>query len=130
MSLAVVGETSLIQCIFGVSPTPLTVLPDRTVMAEGMLMGNITDFIPLANIMTFDECISLANPEVLAATIAADGVLTPMPCIPVTIDPWISEALDVIVTEGPALDQTATVMCLWAGVIHVDEAGNFTGHAP
>ena len=43
MSFAVVGETSLIECCFGTAPTPLTVLPDRTVMAEGMLMGNITD---------------------------------------------------------------------------------------
>ena len=50
MTLAVVGETSLIQCSFGLTLSPLIVLPDRTVMAEGMLMGNISDFIPLANI--------------------------------------------------------------------------------
>lgn len=130
MTLAVVGELSLIQCIFGVAPTPLNVLPDRTISAEFMLMGNITDFIPLVNIMTFGECISLANPEVLSATIAAAGVLTPMPCVPVTVDPWISEALDVIATEGPALDQTSTVMCLWAGLIHIDEPGNYTVMVP
>ncbi len=130
MTFAVVGELSLIQCLFGLVPTPLTVLPDRSVVAEGMLMGNITDFIPLVNIMTFGECVSLANPEVLIATALAMGVLTPMPCIPVTVDPWISEALDVIVTEGPALDQTSTVMCIWAGLIHVDEPGNLTIEVP
>lgn len=130
MSLAVVGETSLIQCSFGLVPTPLTVLPDRTVTAEGMLMGNITDFVPLVNIMTFGMCVSLANPEVLTATIADFGILTPMPCIPVTADPWISEALTVMVTEGPALDQTAIVMCAWAGAIHIDEPGNMTVMVP
>ena len=130
MSLAVVGELSLIKCIFGMIPTPLTVLPDRTVTAETMLMGNITDMIPLINILPFGMCTSLANPEVLVATIAAFGVLTPMPCIPVIVDPWLTEALDVIVTEGPALDQTATIMCAWAGLIHIEEPGNFTVMVP
>lgn len=130
MSLAVVGMTSVIHCSFGIVPTPLVVLPDRTIMAEGMLMGNITDFVPLANIEPFGECISLLNPEVLAATIAAFGVLTPMPCIPVTVDPWVSEAVDVMVEGLPALDETALVMCVWAGVITVLEPGNFTVMVP
>lgn len=130
MTLAVVGELSLIQCMFGIVPTPLTVLPDRTVSAETMLMGNITDMAPLLNILPFGLCTSLANPEVLTATIAAFGVLTPMPCVPLIVDPWLTEALDVIVTEGPALDQTATIMCIWAGLIHIDEPGNFTVMVP
>lgn len=130
MTLAVVGELSLISCIFGTVPTPLTVLPDRTVFAEVMLMGNITDFIPIVNIMSFVMCTSIANPVVDAATVAKAGVLTPMPCIPVVVDPWITLALDVIVTEGPALDQTAMVLCAWAGLIHVDEPGNFTVMVP
>jgi hypothetical protein len=130
MSLAVVGETSLIQCSFGLAPTPLTVLPDRTVKAEGMLMGNISDIVPLVNIHPFGECISLANPEVAAATAADFGILTPMPCVPVTVDPWASEALTVHVQGFPAIDQTAILMCAWAGVIHIDEPGNTTVMVP
>ncbi len=130
MTLAVVGTTSLLQCSFGLAPTPLVVLPDRTVMAEGMLMGNISDMVPLANIMPFGECISLANPVVSAATIAAAGVLTPQPCIPATVSPWVSEAVNVMVQGPPALDQTSILMCTWAGVIHVDEPGNFTVMVP
>ena len=130
MSLAVVGAASAIRCSFGMVPTPLIVLPDRTILAEAMLMGNITDFVPIANIEPFGECISLANPEVLAATTAAGGVLTPMPCIPVTVDPWLSEAITVMVQGAPAIDQTAIVMCLWAGVISIVEPGNFTVHVP
>jgi hypothetical protein len=130
MSLAVVGETSLIRCDFGLVPTPLTVLPDRTVTAEMMLMGNISDFMPLANVMDFVECISLTNPEVLIATIAALGVLTPMPCIPITVEPWLSEALDVTVGGPPALDETAMVLCIWTGPVMVLEPGNFTVMVP
>lgn len=130
MSLAVVGELAMIKCLYGVSPSSLTVLPDRTVMAEGMLMGNITDCISLANIMTFDECLTVENPEVEVATDAASGVLCPMPCIPVIDSTWVSEALTVIVTEGSALDQTSIVMCTWTGVITVDEPGNATVMVP
>jgi hypothetical protein len=130
MSLAVVGATSSIQCSFGLVPTPLIVLPDRTVTAEGMLMGNISDMLPLANIEPFGDCVSLANPEVLAATIAALGVLTPMPCIPVTVEPWVSEALTVLVQGMPAIDETAILMCTWLGVIHINEPGNFTVMVP
>jgi len=130
MTLAVVGVTSAIQCAFGLAPSPLIVLPDRTVMAEVMLMGNITDMIPIANIEPFAECISLTNPMVLMATIAASGILQPQPCIPVIVDPWVSEALDVLVEGPPAIDQTAIIMCIWAGVIHVDEPGNFTVMVP
>lgn len=124
MALAVVGEISLIQCLFGLVPTPLIVLPDRTIAVDGMLLGNITDFVPMLNIEPFGECVSLANPEVIAATAAAMGVLTPMPCVPITPDPWISEALGVEVNGAPVLDQMSTVMCIWAGLIHVDEPGN------
>jgi len=130
MSLAVVGELSAIQCLFGAMPTPLIVLPDRTITAEFMLMGNISDMIPFANIETFGECVSLTNPEVIIATAAAMGVLTPMPCVPIVTDPWVSEAMTVLVEIMPAIDTTAVVMCIWAGAIHIDEPGNATVEVP
>ncbi|MDR2437860.1 MAG: DUF4280 domain-containing protein, partial [Planctomycetaceae bacterium] len=42
---------------------------------------------PIVNLATFGMCSSPANPAVAAATAAALGVLTPMPCIPVTVAP-------------------------------------------
>lgn len=130
MTLAVVGATSMIHCDMGLAPTPLMVLPDRTVVAEMMLMGNISDMVPLLNIEPFGECISLANPAVAAATAAAAGVLVPMPCIPVTVAPWVTGALNVMVQGMPALDQTSLLMCTWAGPIQVIETGNFTVTVP
>lgn len=131
MSFAVVGETSFIKCSFGMIPTPLLILPGtRTVMAEGMFMGNITDIIPLVNIESFGLCVSLLNPAVAAATAAAGGVLVPMPCVPVTVAPWLSMALTVLVEDRPAIDQTAFTLCTWAGIITIIEPGNFTVLVP
>ncbi len=49
------------------------------------MIGNChTENKPFVSIMPFAMCTSPANPTVAAATAAAMGVLTPMPCIPVT----------------------------------------------
>ena len=129
MSLAVVGMSSLIKCSFGIAPTPLIVLPTRTVTASAMLLGNITDCIPLANILPFGMCTSMANPQVLIATAIDLGILTPMPCIPIIVSPWITAAVNVI-AQAPVLDQTSMTMCAWAGVITVIQPGNFTLMVP
>ncbi|MBL8677065.1 MAG: DUF4280 domain-containing protein, partial [Alphaproteobacteria bacterium] len=75
-------------------------------------------------------CSTIANPEVKTATAAADGVLTPVPCVPVIVDPWLTEAVDVIVKDGPALDESSTIMCTWRGSIHIEEPGNSTVMVP
>ncbi len=72
--------------------TVLNVLPQNRTLTSGMPVANIMDHIPLLNIPTFGLCQSPANPVVAAATAAALGVLTPMPCIPATASPWIPAA--------------------------------------
>lgn len=124
MSFAVVGLTSVIRCSFGMIPTPFIVTPERTVMAELMLMGNITDVAPLKNIIPFGLCTSPLNPAVIAA------MGTPMPCVPVPVTPWLSLALPVLVQGAPALDKSSILICSWAGVITVMEPGNFTVMVP
>ncbi len=126
MALNVVGMASLLSCSFGIAPDMLIVLPDTNVVIEGMLAGNMMDNIPFANIPGFILCTSLLNPEVDAATAAAFGVLIPMPCTPMTFEPWITEDVNVMITGMPAIDQTSILMCDYAGVITVDEPGNFT----
>jgi hypothetical protein len=84
------------------------------------------DHIPIANIAPFGMCASIANPTVAAATAAALGVLTPMPCVPATPAPWLPGAPTVLIGGMPALDNTCKLMCLWAGVIQIVNPGQTT----
>lgn len=73
-----------LQCSFGRAPGSLVVLPLNRTYTDQQPDANIMDHVPMVNIMPFGMCASLANPTVAAATSAAMGVLTPMPCIPNT----------------------------------------------
>lgn len=108
---------ALMQCSFGVAPSALVVLPANKVMAEGPPAANIMDHKPMVNIMPFGVCSSPANPMVAAATAAALGVLTPMPCIPATAAPWVPGAATVLIARMPALDNISKCMCNWGGAI-------------
>jgi MFS family permease len=60
---------------------------------------------------------------VLAATAAALGVLTPMPCVPVTAAPWVPGSLKVMNGGMPAVDSNCKLLCTWGGVIQVLNPG-------
>ncbi|MBD9579714.1 DUF4280 domain-containing protein [Pseudomonas sp. PDM23] len=109
-----------LQCSFGVAPSVLNVLPVNRTLTGGMPAANLQDHIPLLNILPFGLCSSPANPTVAAATAAALGVLTPMPCIPATAAPWIPGGAPTVLLGGmPALDANGTLMCTWGGAIKV-----------
>jgi hypothetical protein len=110
---------AMLQCTFGVAPATLTVLPVNRVNAEGPPAATIQDHQPLVNIGSFGMCMSLANPVVASATSAALGVLTPMPCIPATMSPWVPGAPTVLIGSIPALDNLSQCMCMWGGVVTV-----------
>ena len=121
---------ALLQCSFGVTPSSLVVLPVNKVMTSFVPAANIMDNKPMVNIMPFGMCQSPSNPVVAAATAAALGVLTPMPCIPATTAPWAPGAATVMLANMPALDDTSTLMCMWGGVIKVNYAGQATEQIP
>lgn len=121
---------AVLTCSFGVAPSQLTVLPVNRVMTSSQPAATIMDHKPMVNIAPFGMCMSLANPAVAAATSAAFGVLTPQPCIPVTMSPWIPGATTVLLGKQPALDNTCTLNCLWGGVIQVVVPGQFTELIP
>lgn len=118
------------QCSFGMAPSSLVVLPQNRVMTQEVPDANIMDHVPLVNIMPFGACMSIANPAVAAATSAALGVLTPMPCIPVTPVPWAPGAPTVLLANFPALDNVSKLMCTWGGVIQFVTPGEFTVNVP
>jgi hypothetical protein len=118
-----------LQCSFGAAPSALIVLPVNRVMT-GVPAANIMDGKPMVNVLPFGMCNSPANPMVIAATAAALGVLTPMPCIPNTPAPWVPGAPTALLANMPALDTNSKLMCIWGGVIQVLVPGQMTTMVP
>lgn len=106
-------QTALCTCTFGAAPAPLMVTSQQTVTMCKMLAATIMD----NKLPTFGMCTSMANPTVAAATAAALGVLTPMPCIPLTVAPWAPGAPTVMVCGKPLLNNTSKLICGYGGVI-------------
>jgi len=119
-------SNALLTCTFGVAPSTFMVLPANMVMAGGMPAANIMDYKPMVNILPFGMCNSMANPTVAAATAAAFGVLTPMPCIPNTTAPWMPGVPTVMIANQPALNDSCKLMCMWGGMIAPSVPGQFT----
>jgi len=114
---------AMLQCSFGVAPTTLNVLPISRVTIEGRPAAAITDNAPLVNIPPFGMCSSAANPTVAAATAAAMGVLTPMPCVPAVAAPWTPNAPTTMIGNKPALVSGSTCVCSYGGVISITMPG-------
>ena len=116
---------AILKCPFGVAPSSLTILPLSMVNAEKKPVATIMDYAPMGNIMPFGMCMTLSNPQVASATAAAQGVLTPMPCIPVTT-PWTPGSPTVMVGKVPALNSVSTCLCTWGGLITITMPGQVT----
>ncbi|MCB9761307.1 MAG: DUF4280 domain-containing protein [Alphaproteobacteria bacterium] len=116
---------AMMMCSFGLAPASLVVLPANRVLT-GTPAANIMDNKPIVNIPPFGMCTSLANPQVAAATAAALGVLTPMPCMPVIPAPWVVGSPTVLLGNMPSLNMNSKLMCAWAGVIQILSPGQVT----
>ena len=102
MGKPIVTAGATMMCSFGLAPSTLGVLPPRPIV-EGKPAATITDITPGVNIPPFGMCTSLVNPMVAAATAAALGVLTPMPCVPTAVGPWKPPAAQTTFNKSPAL---------------------------
>lgn len=112
------------QCTFGTGPpSTLTATSSPLVSVGGEPAASTMDFEPLDNIAPFGLCTSLANPAVAAATAAALGVLTPVPCVPNVVSPWSPGSPLATLDGNPALDDSCTCNCLWGGDISITFAG-------
>jgi hypothetical protein len=112
-----------LKCSQGTSPSTLTVLPVEPVDADEQPVASVMDHVPMVNIAPFGMCQTQANPQVAAATAAAQGVLTPMPCVPVTSSPWSPGSPVVKVGEQKALTDDSKCTCAWTGSIEITSAG-------
>lgn len=117
------------MCTFGLAPSTLVPTP-KPIMTSHMVAANIMDHKPMVNILPFGMCTCPGNPQVAAATAAALGVLTPMPCIPNTPAPWAPGAATVMLQNFPALDNVSMLTCIWGGVITFSNPGQTTHMIP
>ena len=124
MSPVLVVNGATLMCSFGVAPCSL-VVPPLIVSAGGQPVATVNDN-KLTNITTFGMCTTLTNPQVAAATSAAMGVLTPMPCVPVITAPWMPGSTKVMISGVPALTSESQCMCMWAGVVTISSPGQAT----
>ncbi len=115
-----VSMGALLKCDQGAAPAMLIVTPANKVIAEGPPAANIMDHLPMVNIMPFGMCKCPGNPVVAAATAAAMGSLTPMPCIPSTSRPWKPGSPTVLIGAQPALNKSSTCLCDYGGKIKID----------
>jgi Domain of unknown function (DUF4280) len=120
---------AMMQCSFGAAPSSLVVLPANKVLTATP-DANIMDNKPMVNIMPFATCSSMSNPVVAAATAAALGALTPMPCIPVIPGPWAPGSPTVLIANMPALNSDSKLMCAYGGVIQITNPGQTTVMIP
>ena len=114
---------AMMQCSMGLVPSSLMVVPTNKVMTSNKPAATIMDHKPMVNVLPFGMCKSPANPMVAAATAAALGVLTPMPCIPATAAPWVPGSPTVLIGNMPALNDSSKLMCSYAGVISINSPG-------
>lgn len=119
-------STATLKCSFGMAPSSLVVLPVNRVLTESKPAANIMDNKPMVNILPFGMCQSMANPTVASATAAAQGVLTPMPCVPNTVTPWTPGNPTVLIGGQPSVNNSSKLACMWAGVIEVVVPGQTT----
>jgi hypothetical protein len=113
-----------LKCNQGMAPSSLTVLPVNGSDGDEQHAATIMDHIPMVNVAPFGMCQTLANPQVAAATSAAMGVLTPMPCVPVLPAPWSPGASVVTIQGLKALSDDSKCTCAWTGSIEVTSPGS------
>lgn len=119
----IVVTGAFVQCPFGTVPATLKVTSQNTVLIDGKPAATIQDTAAIANISSCGMCLSMANPQVAAATAAALGVLTPQPCVPAVAGGWIPTQMKCLAQGIPCLTQDATAMCSYGGSITIKHPG-------
>jgi hypothetical protein len=114
---------AVIRCSQGSSTAKLSV-PRSAATGDEDAAATVQHHAPTVNIPPFGMCRAPANPQVAAATAAAQGALTPAPCLPVIPAPWAPGAAYVTIDGVPALTDTSTCSCSYAGEIKVEAAGS------
>lgn len=124
----VVVMTALLKCNYGNTPTTLIVMPSGCACTK-LATATVADNVPFMNILPFGMCSSMMNPTVIAATAAAMGAMTPMPCIPATTSPWSPGSKKTSLSGKKVLTSDSKLKCMWGGQISINMPGQFQSMA-
>lgn len=119
----IVVRGATLRCSQGSSTGSLSVAP-RPMTGDDAVMGTVHDHLPITNIPGFGTCGSMANPQVSAATSAAQNVLQRMPCVPVIPGAWSPGAGIATVDDVKILTDDSTCRCNWNGTISITNANS------
>lgn len=108
-ALVVSGGTAV--CTFGTAPGTINATAQSICFGCSKPVATIKDTAANVNITPFGMCMSMANPQVAAATAAALGVLTPQPCMPAAAGTWIPANPTVLVGGAPCLTGDSRLVC-------------------
>ncbi|NUP12252.1 MAG: DUF4280 domain-containing protein [Polyangiaceae bacterium] len=109
-----------LSCTMGLAPSVFVSTPKPgSLLVLGAAPAATIDQITPTNIPPFGMCKSQANPTVAAATAAAQGVLTPMPCTPTVVAPWAPPAVTPLTTMLPTATANSRCTCAFGGSISV-----------
>ena len=110
---------STLMCSMGTGVSQLLVtMPENPMKPTQPWPANILDGRSLVNIKPFGMCRSMANPQVAAASAAAQGALIMAPCIPNTTT-WAPGDAFNLIRNAPALNKTSQAVCTFGGIIKV-----------
>jgi hypothetical protein len=112
MPMQVVNGAQL-MCTFGSVPSILQVLPVHRMLCQNQWAANISDHVPLVNILSFGTCSTLLGP-----------------CVPATAAPWAPGAVTVPLDSQPALDNVSVCLCTVGGVVSIVNPGQTTETIP
>lgn len=113
-----------VKCSYGTETSSFSAT--GTKVSAATPVGVMTD-VTAANVPPFGLCTSLSNPQVAAATQAAQE-LAPQPCVPV-LSNWSPGSVRVTIGAAAALNDAAQCTCSWAGVVTVTDAGQTSATA-
>lgn len=119
-----------LKCSFGDKSSKLRVYPERTVFLTEQPMANISDHTAMYNIWPFGKCHTVNYPSTGAATAAAHGKLTPMPCVPGTVTKWVNAKNDYIIKGEATLLRSSYCRCQWGGIITIIDDGQIHTGSP
>lgn len=118
-----VVDGAKLKCDQGTSPGSLAIPPVNGTSGDDRPAATVNDFVPVQNVAPFGMCRSMANPQVSAATAAAQGALTPQPCVPVLAAPWSPGSSLATIQDQKALTADSKCLCQWGGSIEITDPG-------